>query len=213
MTDTYPNTGKDEGRARHTKSRPTTRALILEMLKEFKNNVDKVATVLTKQTLDETLRRACLLDYVALVAADSPSVSRSRAGPHRHKPHRRSAEMKAATLRSRQTLAKQVVFDRQIRGGGRLGDLRMHELSAIAQANAQISTGFLMRGVEDAVEAVALIKLSRHTVSADPFARVEDVFKADTVAKFFDEAQLHVVRLFRDESVKLAHDLVGVEAV
>jgi hypothetical protein len=214
MTDIQPALGKSEGRGKYRKQQKTTRDLILELLKEYKNDVNMVATALTKQTgLDETLRRACILDYVTLVASDSANnkQSRRREGPHRRSPVR-SAERKTATLEARQKLAKRLIFDRQIRGGGRLGDLRMHELRALAQMNAQTATSFLMRGVDDAVEAVALIKLSQHTVSADPFARVEDVFKAEVVATFFEQASLDVVRQFRDTSANLANSLVGDEA-
>jgi len=136
-------------------------------------------------------------------------------GRRRQGKHRRTAAVGTPSSRAKagavaaMKLATAEIFNRKIRGAGRLGNVRMHELRAIAESQARTAGDFLQRGYDDAVEAIACIALSEYCVAADPFAKVAEVIPAKVAAKAFEDAKLKAAEVIRDGSAKVAHDLIA----
>ena len=157
------------------------------------------------------LRLAFAFDYLKRIAP-APQASRRRQGPH--KVPRRSSKsptaiQKAGALRAERQFTHQI-FARKLRGGRTLGDVRVHELRAIAESSAATATSFLTRGYDDAVESIACVMLANHCVSADPFALVKDTIKTTTVVSIFERAQVKAAEAIRDSSAKMASDLLAI---
>jgi hypothetical protein len=163
---------------------------------------------------DPDLRLAIVIDWLSAMI---PTVkhSRRRPGPHRTPSKRRStptSDQKAAAVRAELKLTASIIFDRVLRGGRRLGDLRCNELMAFAEQSAATATGFLSRGYDDAVDAIGC-KLLAHHVSehvriTDPFAVVRDVVKPAVATKVFDQAKISAAEMIRDGSARLARELM-----
>jgi hypothetical protein len=107
-------------------------------------------------------------------------------------------------------LASAEIFNRRIRGVGRLGNIHVHELRAIAESQASTAASFLQRGYDDAVEAILCITLTQHCVAADPFAKVVDVIPDKIAEQALENAKLKAAEVIRDGSAKVAHDLIAI---
>jgi hypothetical protein len=158
-----------------------------------------------------TLRAAVARDVVERIAKMSKSKnvhSRRRVGPHRRHAKTPSKAQKAGALRAEQTFAE-AIFERKLRGGVVLGNVRVHELRAIAEKTATTATSFLARGYDDAVEVIGLTMLSKHCVASDPFALLRDVIKPSVVPNTFERARIKAAEMIRDSSAKIARDLLA----
>lgn len=133
--------------------------------------------------------------------------SRRRVGPHR-RPKMPTRAQKAAAIRAEHTYVD-TIFDRKMRGGHKLGDIKVHELRAIAEQCADMSMKFIMRGYDDAVDVYACTALSKHCVAADPFSKVRDVIKAPIVSAVYEKAKIEAAEWLRDGSADMAKRLIA----
>lgn len=133
--------------------------------------------------------------------------SRRRVGPHRRSPLPSEAQ-KTGALAAEKAYAADV-FNRKMRGGRQLGEIRIHELRAIAESSASMATSFLQRGYDDAVETLLCVMLSKHCISSDPFAPVKDVIKASVATAMLTKAKIKAAELLRDHGAKVARELVA----
>jgi hypothetical protein len=199
------------------------RAAADEALRLNDGNVSKAAPKLAR-TLMENSKRPLLValcaDYLAQLPSTSSVPKRRKAlkpaGRRRVGKHRRgavvigtpSADEKAGMIAATKAVAA-AIFDRKIRGAGRLGNIHVHELRAIAESQASTAASFLQRGYDDAVEAIACIVLSGYCVAADPFAKVSDVIPATVAEQAFEDAKIKAAEVIRDGSAKVASDLIA----
>lgn len=167
----------------------------------------------------------CLLAATEILRMVAPKSARKkreprslrRTGPHRRPADKKSgsklptAQQKTGALQAERAYRDEI-FDRKVRGGRKLGDLRVHELRAVAQAAAEAATSFLTRGYVDAVETITCTMLAGYCVSADPHAKVRDTIKASVAASIYERAQLKAAETIRDGSARLAHELLSVAA-
>lgn len=107
---------------------------------------------------------------------------------------------------------RDAIFDRKLRGGRTIGEIRIYELRALAQASAEATIGFLTRGQPDAVDMIACTMLAGYCVAADPHAKVKDTIKASIVTDVFNRAEITAAKTMQDVSAKLAHELLAVAA-
>jgi hypothetical protein len=201
-------------------------ALATEALRLASGNVKKAAPKLAHE-LTENAKRPLLIALVAdhLTRLPNSLTTQPRAkaaappkpvGRRRQGKHRRTAAIGTPSSRAKagavaaMKLASAEIFNRKIRGVGRLGNIHIHELRAIAESQASTAASFLQRGYDDAVEAIACITLTQHCVAADPFAKVVDVIPEKIAIKAFDDAKLKAAEVIRDGSAKVAHDLIAV---
>jgi hypothetical protein len=143
-------------------------------------------------------------------AAPPKPVGRRRQGKHRRTaaigtptPHARAGAVAAMKL------ATAEIFNRKIRGAGRLGNIEVHQLRAISEDLANTTGEFVQRGFDDGVEAIALSMMSDHCVAADPFAKVVDVIPAKVAEQAFKDAKIRTAQVFAAASAKIAHDLIA----
>jgi len=208
----------------------------LEILKLNDGNVTKAAAKLASALL-ENQRRPLLIalaaDYLSRLSptdaapeeATAPAKTKSKREPpsrRREGPHRRirlgtpTAAQKAGTIAAGKII-KHEIFERRIRGAGRLGDIHIHELRAIAESQASTATSFLQRGYDDAVESILLLMLNDHCVEAEPFTKVRDAVPPGVVGAKLKAAKLKAAEVIRDGSIRVAHDLLAsahkIEAV
>jgi hypothetical protein len=178
-----------------------------EVLRLNDGNIKKAAPKLA-HALIENARRPLLIALVADFLTRLPNaptvqpppkpqpatppkpVGRRRQGPHRRiaaiatpSPHAKAGAVAAMKL------ATAEIFNRKIRGAGRLGNIEVHQLRAISEDLANTTGEFVQRGFDDGVEAIALSMMSDHCVAADPFAKVVDVIPAKVAEQAFKDAK------------------------
>jgi hypothetical protein len=187
------------------------RTIAADLLRTHKTVAAAAAELVTMMMADDKLQLAVATEFLRSLAntKSAPHVVRSRRRPGPHKsPKQPTAAQKAGALRAeKQYIAS--IFDHRLRGGQRLGQIRVHELRAIAEASASTATSFLTRGYEDAVEAIACTRMTQHCVAVDPFALVKDVIKATIAKDIFEQAKIDAAEVIRDGSAKLARDLIA----
>src|SRR6185295_2476516 len=76
-------------------------------------------------------------------------------------------EQKLGALMARSGIADQNVFDHKLRGGKKIGEIRVHELPTIVEASAHSATAMLSRGYEDTVDTFFCASLGDHCVPTD----------------------------------------------
>jgi hypothetical protein len=199
--------------------------LATETLRLANGNIKRAAPKFA-YALTENANRPLLIVLVAdfLTRLPSSATTQSRAqaaappkpiGRRRQGKHRRTAAIGTPSVRAKagavaaMKLASAEIFNRKIRGVGRLGNIHVHELRAIAESQAATAASFLQRGYDDAVEAIACITLTQHCVAADPFAKVVDVIPEKVAIKAFNDAKIKAAEVIRDGSAKVAHDLIA----
>jgi hypothetical protein len=134
--------------------------------------------------------------------------SRRRAGAHRAKAKLPTAAQKTGALRAEQA-STEMIYERKLRGGRQVGDVRMHEIKAIAEMSADNSLKFLFRGFEDAVEFFALTAISKHCVASDPYAKLRDIVKPSIIAKAFQKGAIDATEAMRDGAGELKRRLIA----
>jgi hypothetical protein len=199
--------------------------LAIEALRLANGNIKKVAAKFAHELTDNANRQlliALVADYLGRLPSSVTVQPRAKAavppkpvGRRRQGKHRRTAAIGTPSSRAKagavaaMKLASAEIFNRKIRGVGRLGNIHVHELRAIAESQAATAASFLQRGYDDAVEAIACITLTQHCVAADPFAKVVDIIPEKIAIKAFDDAKLKAAEVIRDGSAKVAHDLIA----
>jgi hypothetical protein len=136
---------------------------------------------------DEGLRRALALNYLQSIAPKEPA-SRRRPGPHRRPGGMPTERQKLAAITAERVYTDQI-FARKLRGGKTLGEIHVHELRALAKSAAEMTTRFVLRGHEDAVDLFACTALANYCVAADPFALVKDTIKSSVVVSIYEQAK------------------------
>jgi hypothetical protein len=187
------------------------KAVVRKLLEEHKTAASATAALADQISKDAELRRAAAAAIIrqhseAKLKGKREVHSRRRPGPHR-KPTPTRAQ-KLGALKAEKTYVE-TVFDRKMRGGRKLGEIRVHELRAIAEASASTATSFLQRGYEDAVETFACVALSNYCVTSDPFAKVRDVIKPSVATTIFEKAKISAAESLRDGSGRLAKELLA----
>jgi hypothetical protein len=194
------------------------------MKKELKEFAEKLVAAKTRAASIEALAEAIARERSLRMAAAEYVIdalparapkrkelhSRRRIGPHRAALKLPTAAQKTAALRA-EHIYTATIFDRQLRGGKKLGDVRHHELRAIAERSAENAVSFLNRGFEDAVETIGLTMLARHCgMPSDPYAKVRDLIKPATAERIFQQAAAKAAEQIRDEGARLAKNLLEV---
>lgn len=136
--------------------------------------------------------------------------ARRREGPHRSPKSSKlpTKTQKEGAIRAAQSITM-AIFDRKIRGGKKLGDVKMYEIRAISEKAADDMAFFLNRGFEDGVEAFGMTMLARHCVAADPDTKLRDLVKPVFAQKCFQEAAIKVAEFMANRSKTLKHDLIA----
>jgi hypothetical protein len=119
-----------------------------------------------------------------------------------------SAAQKAGAIKAG-TAIKHEIFERRVRGTGRLGDIYIHELRALAESQASTATSFLQRGYDDAVESILLLMLNDHCVASEPFTKVRDAIAPAVVEAKLKAAKIKAAEVIRDGSIRVAHELMA----
>ena len=203
--------------------KPELKKAAAELLDEHKTIAAAADALSAKLARDNALRLAAAFFILAEVNLPARPLtangsraergkelqSRRRPGPHRRPAKMPTRAQKTGAIRAEQTYVE-TIFDRKLRGGRKLGDVRLHELRAIAESSAQNAVSFLTRGYEDAVEVIACTMLSKYCVASDPLARIRDVIKPTVASKIFDQAKIKAAEELRDGSDKLAKNLIAL---
>ena len=187
------------------------RSIGFSILKTNASFVDAVRKFADRIADSDDLRLALAADYLKKLPRPERRKeisARRRVGPHRKRSTTPTAAQKKAAVKA-EKIYVETIFDHKIRGGRKLGDVRVNELRAIAENSANTSVSFFQRGYEDAVETFVALMLSRHCVAADPFAKVRDTIKASVVKAVLDKAKISAAELIRDRSAKVAADLIA----
>jgi hypothetical protein len=193
---------------------PNLRSTALAHLRQHEKFTDAVKALADDIAQNEELRRAIAADYLKRLPQAKRGKelhSRRRVGPHRRAARPKpmpTTSQKAGALAAERTFAT-TIFDRKLRGGRKLGEVRIHELRAIAEESANTATSFLQRGYDDAVETFACVMLSKHCVAADPFAKVRDTIKPTTASAIFESAKIKAAQMLRDGGATLAQNLIA----
>lgn len=195
------------------------RTAATDLLKQHGTIAAAAKPMADKLAKDAELRLLAATEILRMVAPKSArkkpeTQSMRRTGPHRRPQAGRklpTAQQKSGALQAERAYRDEI-FDRKIRGGRKLGDLRVHELRAVAQSSAETATSFLTRGYEDAVLTIACTMLAGYCVAADPHATVRDTIKASVATSIFERAQLKAAETIRDGSARLAHELLSIAA-
>lgn len=209
------------------------RTIAAEIMKSTDGSITKAASLLARALMDNARRPlliALAADYLSRLPTDGAGAAEKATAPLKKKreppsrrregPHRRigtpTAAQKAGTVAA-STVIKHEIFERRVRGAGRLGDIHIHELRAIAESQAATATSFLQRGYDDAVESILLLMLNDHCVTAEPFVKVRDAVPPGVVEAKLKAAKLKAAEVIRDGSIRVAHDLIAsahkVEAI
>jgi hypothetical protein len=191
------------------------REFATRLLEKHGGDIEKTANALDGMVQkDEELRLAIVIDWLARMAP-APAHSRQRRGPHRTPIKRRTTptkDQKAAAIRAETKLASTLIFDRVMRGGQRLGDIKCSELEVLMHKSIECCIGFNARGYEDGVDAVGYRLLAEHIAEhitvTDPFATVRDVVKPAIASKIFEKAKIEAAIIQREVNAKLARDLI-----
>jgi hypothetical protein len=196
-------------------SRPATSAklrdLALTLLKKHDTPEAALPNFAKALTADTELRRALELQYLRSVAPP-PATSRRRSGKHRRPAAKLpSAKQKAANIAVAKDYAHEI-FKRKLRGGKMLGQIRVNELRAFAQASAQVATQFLNRGYEDAVDLFACIRLANHCQTSDPDVLVKDAIKPAVVVAIYDRARIDAAEEIATRGATLTQELISAAA-
>ena len=203
------------------------KAAATEILQSVDGNVTKAASMLARALMENAQRPlliALTADYLGRLPpatdaeAETPTakptkqpkpVGRRREGPHRRiKLGTPSAAQKAGAIKAGSVI-KHEIFERRIRGAGRLGDIHIHELRALAESRASTATSFLQRGYDDAVESILLLMLNDHCVASEPFTKVRDAVPPNVVEAKLKAAKIKAAEVIRDGSIRVAHDLMA----
>jgi len=132
--------------------------------------------------------------------------SRRKTGVHQKQSGMPSAAQKAGALAAMAEAASGV-FDRKMRGGQRLKQIKVRELMAIVSDSGHAAGSFILRGYEDAVDAILCRKLAHHCVTSDPDLTVEDIVKEEVAAKYFREAKIKASQFTQRMAAKIASEL------
>jgi hypothetical protein len=193
------------------------RAAAIEALEAAGGDVDKAAHKLDRALADKSdLRIALLADYLRPLTKSplkpQPPLelaSRRRKGSHR-RPIRiaptaaqKAGEMEAAVRR------EALVFQRKVRGGKLLAEIRVRELRALVQESGHAAGSFVSRGYEDAVDAFLCRKLADHCVATDPDAIVIDIVNGAVATKMLKDAQRDAAQFIAEAAARIAKDLGG----
>jgi hypothetical protein len=149
------------------------------------------------------------------VAADPPAPglakpfhSRRREGAHRRPAKLPTPGQQAAALKAKKVVYD-AIFQRKIRGGKMIGDVRIHELPALAQSHAATAGSFSQRGYDDGVDAIVFTMVQNHCVAADPFGKVADTISARALKRIYAEAEIKSAEIMRDAAARTASDLIA----
>lgn len=71
-----------------------------------------------------------------------------------------------------------------------------------------MTTRFMNRGYEDAVDLFACTALANHCVAADPFALVRDTIKSSVVISIYEKAQKAAAEAISSNSDRLSQELI-----
>ena len=177
------------------------------------NFTEASSALAEKLATDKALRLAAAMEIIGKLpkrAGKRREVrARRRLGPHRKPTSRPSAAQRAGAIKAEQAYIA-TIFDRKLRGGRRLGDVRLHEIRATAEKSAENAVSFFTRGFEDATETIALTMLAKHAVAADPYSKLADVIKPSLAERIFKQAEIVAAERIRDESAKLARGLIEI---
>jgi hypothetical protein len=159
---------------------------------------------------DTNLRHAIALEYLTSLAPKQ-AASRRRAGRHR-----RSAPISKlpsdSQKRSNLAAAKSVaheIFNRRLRGGKCLGDIRINELRAYARSSADVAGQFIQRGYEDAVDLFACVRLAGYCQAADPDASVRDTIKPSVVVDIYQQARIDAAEEIATRATLMSQELMA----
>jgi hypothetical protein len=184
-----------------------------KIVAKTKNFAEAAAELADKLAADKVLRFAAAMTIVEQLPKRASKrkelPSRRRVGPHRKPTGMPTAAQKTGAMQAEQSYAA-TIFDRKLRGGRKVGDVRMHEIRAIATQAAQNFGKFINRGFEDGVEMMGLSMLAKHAVASDPYSKVRDVIKPALAEKIFKQAEIATAQWLAEESSGLANRLIQV---
>jgi hypothetical protein len=171
---------------------------------------------------DGNLRQALALEYLTALAPRA-TPSRRRSGVHRRSApitklpsdsqkksdlKMPSESQKKSNLAAAKTFAHEV-FNRRLRGGKRLGDIRINELRAYARQSAEVAGRFIQRGYEDAVDLFACVRLAGYCVAADPDASVSETIKPSIAVEIYHQARIDAAEEIATRGAMLSQDLMA----
>lgn len=178
-----------------------------------KTFADASADLANKLAADKGLRLAAAMAIVERLSKRRGQRkelrARRRIGPHRKPIGVPTAAQKTGALIAEQNYTT-TIFDRKLRGGRKVGDVRMHEVTAISKQSAGNMARFITRGFEDGVEMMALAMMAKHCVAADPYAKLRDILKPTLAEKIFKQAEIATAAWLAEESSGLANRLIQV---
>jgi len=199
---------------------PTTiedhlRAAAQEALRANDNDVKKTAPKLARALMTNARRPlliALISDYLSRLPPTAPrpmmplpGTDKTKAKPLIGMP---TAADKAGALAAMKMEAAEI-FARRIRGAGKLGELHVHELRAIASDLGRAAVEKVKLGYNDAIDSVLIMKLSQHCVAADQNARVADVISQRDTVRAFEEAKPIAAAVLRDGMDAMFKSLTG----
>ncbi len=159
---------------------------------------------------DGNLRQALALEYLTSLAPKA-TPSRRRSGVHRRSApivKLPSESQKKSNLAAAKTFAHEI-FNRRLRGGKCLGDIRINELRAYARQSAEVAGRFIQRGYEDAVDLFACVRLAGYCVAADPDASVRETIKPSVVVGIYQQAKIDAAEEIATRGAMLSQDLMA----
>jgi hypothetical protein len=145
---------------------------------------------------DRSLLADLALDYLKTVAPPKKKKPPKPVSRHRPGRHRRPgtpgmpSEINREAARTADRHLAAVVFERKMRGGKKLGDLRWNELHAYKREAIATGVEMLNRGFDDVVEGIACDMIERHCVPADPFETVRNIIKAEDAMTIMEQARV-----------------------
>jgi len=194
------------------------RAAAQEALQANDNDVKKTAPKLARALMTNARRPlliALVSDYLSRLPRTTPhpvmplpSADKTKAKGEKPLIGMPTAANKAGAIAAMK-LEEAAIFERKIRGAGDLGQLHVHELRAIASDLGRAAVEKVKLGYNDALDSVLIMKLSKHCVAADQFARVADVISQRDAVRLYEEAKPIAAAVLRDGMDAMFKSLTG----
>src|SRR5580765_3840874 len=182
----------------------------LDLLKKHKTPAAAAKPFADLIEKDGNLRQALALEYLTSLAPKA-TPSRRRSGVHRRSApivKLPSESQKKSNLAAAKTFAHEI-FNRRLRGGKCLGDIRINELRAYARQSAEVAGRFIQRGYEDAVDLFACVRLAGYCQAADPDASVRETIKPSVVVEIYQQAKIDAAEEIATRGAALSQDLMA----
>jgi hypothetical protein len=218
-------------RAMTTTTEMKLRAAAEAVLQSHNGDIRQAAPAFARELIEDTNRPllvALTAVYLTSVAAEPvvaeatfvpPPVepkaapSAAAAPPAARRRKRRRSGTPTAGARAGAIAAMQLeattIFELRIRGIGKLGDIHVHQLRALAKNKAIGAADEVRRGLNSGVHSIAFGIMADHCVAVHSYTKVREAIPAHVMVAAYEQAKIRAAEILRDGAAKIASDLIA----